>query len=411
VWDVDDGLRPSNAAVVAARAAARSLEDRGRLASLARLQAELLAEQGQFEAAVELLREADTQQQAENERANAERHAMLAARYQSERQLREIALLRERENAQRALMSEQRATQQAEIGRQRNWALALSFAVLGLVLLIGLVWRHARERQRQALRLEAGNTALSAALADAERQRSQADAVAALNRRLLHLAGEEMRSPLLTLRSGAERLLVEGGDVQTRQRRIATLAEAAGELMRVAEQMQESAALDPQASVSLQSNVALDRLLRGLVEQLQARAQARARGIVLRRSTPATVRADPARLNLALQELVELLLNPAPAGSEVEVDLCCNADHAEIRIGDPGARLPESEDILRREGASIERGRLGFAWAREVLLSLGGDVRIAPDARTGRMLLLRLPLAPSAEPEREPETDPEPTQD
>lgn len=387
----DESLDAAAGAIAAATAAARELGDRGRLADLSDLLAEVRVELGEHAAAVAALREAQALRESEAQGADAERYALLAARYRSEKQNEEILRLRQRENEQQARMTRQQIAQQVELERQRLQVQLAALVALALAGFLSLLWRRARERRAQAARLEQANRALADALDEAQRSRQRADAVAALNRRLLHLAGEEMRSPLLTLRSGAERLLVDADDAVQRQRRIATMAEAAGSLLRVAEQMQESAALDPDAAPEAAAPVALDALLRSLVEQLQTRATARARAIVLRSVAPVQVRADAARLTLALQELLELALDPAPAGSVVQVDLAHDATQARIGIGDPGNHLPDDEARLHEEGPRAARGRLGFAWAREVLLGFGGELRIVPHGDGARALEVRLP--------------------
>jgi len=373
----------------AARQRARGLEDHGRLADLARLLADLHVEQQRFEAAVVMLREAEREQAAEHASADAERYAVLAARYQTEKQAGEIALLRQRESTQQALLAEREATQRAELGRQRGWAVALAITVLGLTLVVALLLRQARERQAHAATLVQGNRALGEALHEAERLRARSEQVTHVNRRLMHLAGEEMRAPLLMLRGGAERLLVDDGSPELRARRIAAVAQATTELLRIADQMLESAALDPQAPPSV-APVALERLLRELVEQLRARAQGRAREIVLQQADTATVVADGARLSLALQEMLEQALAAAPAGGTVEVDLRRHGDAALLCIGDPGAGLPETDATGRRLAPSVSGG-IGFAWACEVIEALGGTLARDSDGRGRRVLRIRLP--------------------
>jgi signal transduction histidine kinase len=385
----DGWLETSVAAAEQARAVARGLEDRGRLADLARLLADLRVEQGRHEAAVALLREAEQEQRADSSRADAERYAVLAARYRAEKQAGEIALLRQRESTQQSLLAEREATQRAELDRQRGWQVALAIAALGLALGVGLLWRHGRERQAHAARLEAGNRALAEALREAERLRARSEQVAAVNRRLLHLAGEEMRAPLLMLRGGAERLLVDDGSIESRARRVAAVAQATAELLRVADQMLESAALDPHAPPAV-APLALDRLLHDLVEQLHARAQARARELKLLHADAALVLADAPRLTLALQELLEQALAAAPSGSTVELDLRCSEGVATLCIGDPGAGLPENDAAGRRLAPSASGG-LGYAWACEVIEGARGEVQRDSDGRGRRVLRVVLP--------------------
>lgn len=371
----------------AARRQARGLEDHGRLADLARLLADVRVEQGRHETAVALLRDAEAEQQRERERADAERYAVLAARYRAEKQAGEIALLRQRESTQQALLAEREATQRAELGRERGWQVALALAVLGLALGLGLLWHRSRDRQAHAATLEAGNRALAAALREAERLRARSEQIAAVNRRLLHLAGEEMRAPLLMLRGGAERLLVDDGSAGVRSKRVAAVAQASAELLRVADQMLESAALEVRGEGEL-ATLALDGLLRDLVEQLRARAQGRARDLVLRRAEPARVRGDAARLALALQELIELALAAAPAGATVDIGLRCRDGEAQLDLSDPGGGFPDPATARR-----VPVGGLGFAWACEVLEGSGGRLQPEQDARGRRGLRVVLPCA------------------
>jgi signal transduction histidine kinase len=218
------------------------------------------------------------------------------------------------------------------------------------------------------------------------------DAVAAVNRRLLHLAGEEMRSPLLTLRNGAERLMVEQDNPAARNRRIVGMAQAAADLLRVADQMMESATLQPARPPAPDQHIDLAALVAGLVEQAQALAQGRGRSVVLRHCDAATVGGDAAQLGLALQELLDLLLAPAPVGSQIGVELFGDDDSARLVLVRSAAR--ESDDYAGRpeSGSSPEEPGLGLAWAREVIATMGGELRIdGTDGRVRQMLRVTLP--------------------
>jgi len=375
--DLDAAL----AAVQAAHRLAEDMDDPARRAELLRLMSDIHAERGDWQQALRALREASEQQQAADRRVDAERYRVLAARYERERQNREIAELRELDLGRRS-----------ELERQRWAAGALAATSLALAALAFLLWRRDRERRRHGQHLAAHNQALSLALDNAESMRQRAERFAALNARLLQLAGSDLRTPLLQIRNIAERLLVERGFDASQSRQVAGIADAAGELMRIAEQMAETFELARQDNRAPPAPVDVSQLLREVAGDAQSRLLGRNRELEVDTTGPLPAPVDGARLRLALQELLNLLIDLNPATPVLRVAAERGAHSVRITLEDPSGKL-----MAQLGGASSDRAAttLGLLWISGALAALGGELGFDP-RRHGHHVWLKLPAVDDA---------------
>ncbi len=348
------------------------IDDPQRRAQIERLGSEIQAELGDPSAALQRLREADRLSREHGRRADADRQAMLAARFRDAQQRREIAELRERELLQRS-----------ELQQQRGLALLLGISALALAAVASLLLRQVRQRRRHAGELSARNIALGDALLEAEEQRERAGQLAELNRRLLTLAGNDLRGPLLQIRSLSERLLVERRGDPGLERQVAAIAGSASELMRVADQVTESAAL-VEGSDRRVAGCNVLALLRELVDQTEARLLGREQRLRLAGDSRAIVRVEPRRLDRVLHELVDAVLQANPGSTPLALDLSRHGEWVELRIDD------RSGHLMGRIGGG--GGSVGLAFARGVIRELGGELLTEAQGGTPRVLV-RLPAA------------------
>lgn len=363
-------LLGARSAVVRARSIAAGIDDPRRRARLAELASRIHAELEQPEAALALLREAADQFSEHDRRADRARQAVLAARYRDAQQRREIAELHERE-----------ALQVNALQRQRWLAVLLALGSSTLAIVAALLWRQVRERRAHALELTTRNVELGDAVREAEQQRHRAERLAAANQRLLALAGDELRGPLMTVRGLSERLLVEqrgrgGSEVQ-----IAAIAQAAGELVRVADQISESASgIDEQGASAERCNVLA--LVRDVVARFDGRVLGRDQRLHLTGDSRARVRVDRARLERVLQELLDAVLEHNPGSTPIGIDIGRRGERVELAIEDPAGM------VLQR--LSGRRSGVGLTYADAVLTEIGGELKIDRQRHPPR-LLLRLP--------------------
>jgi signal transduction histidine kinase len=360
-------LLRARAAVVRARSIAAGMDDPRRRARLAELASRIHAELEQPEAALALLREASEQYREHDRRADSARQAVLAARYRDAQHRGEIAELRERD-----------AVQGSALQRQRWLAALLGGGALALAVLAALLQRQVRQRRRHAMELTARNIALGDALLEAEEQRLRAERLSAANQRLLALAGDDLRGPLLRIRGTSERLLVEHRGASGDEAQIAAIAQAASELMRVAEQMTESAAgVDDRAPVVEACN--LLALLREVVAQFDGRFLGREQRLQLRGDSRTQVRIDRPRLQRVLHELIDAMLQHNPGQTPIGIDLRRRDAHIELAIDDPGGT------VLQR--LSTRSGGVGLAYADAALTELGGELQLDREHQPPRLLL------------------------
>lgn len=359
-------------AIERAATLAAGMDDPHRRSQIAGLASDIHAERGDPARALTLLREAGELAREHDRRADSARQAVLAARFRNAQQRSEIAELHE-----------QQLRQTAEIQRQRGIALLLGLGALGLGAAATLLLRQVRQRRHHGVELSARNVALGDALLEADEQRQRAERIAALNRRLLTLAGDDLREPLLRIRSLAERVLVEHRGEAALERQVASIAQQAGELMRLADQITESAALvdgsdEPVAGCNVLA------LLRELVDQVDARVPGRDGRLRLAGDNRAVVRVEPRRLDRVLHELIDAVLQHNSGKAPIAIELGRHDGWVELRIDDP------STEVVRRIGAG--GGNVGLAFARGVIRELGGSIGGEPAGEPVR-LLVRLPAA------------------
>jgi hypothetical protein len=356
---------------------AAGIDEPRRRARLQRLASELAAEQANWQVALAHSRAAEQEQAAEEARRQRLRETTLAARYRQARQERELAALRAAESLREATLARQR----------QGLAVAAAGAVL-LLLLALLQQRRIRVQRRLERGLQAHNRALGDALDQADAQRQRAEQLAHSHRRLLRLAGDELRAPLLRLRGATERLLVGGQEANREPGRLAALSAAVADLLRVSEQLVEAGSEVLHAPAQAAVDVA------ALIAELHAQAIGRAPTphdrLRLAVAGPCVARVDGSRLQLLLQELLQWLLDDTRWHERRVLRLDVVDDRVQVSWPDPHGRLQ------RRLGAGGEAGAevvpaLGALWVRRTVEALGGELL---PGESGGELLLRLPAAP-----------------
>lgn len=356
---------------------AAGIDEPRRRVRLLRLASDIAAELGDWEGALGHARAAEREQLAQQQRQQRDRHAVLAARYQQARREQELAELRSIELGQRN-----------DLARQRLWLL-LAASVIVSVLVIALLQRRRIHAQRRLeIQLQAHNRALGDALDRTETQRRRAEQLARSHTRLLRLAGDDLRAPVLRLRSLAERLLVGQRNDPALAPALASLAESAAELMRVSEQMIETGAEALAAPADAEVDVAA--LLSDLLDEAAQRAPTTRGALVLQPDSAGVARVDGSRLQLLLHELLQLLLADLHGGERRQLAVRHDGGHVEVLLDDPGSRLWRR---LREEAEAdaATDASLGALWIRRAVAALGAQ--LDPVAGEPARLRLRLPVA------------------
>ncbi|MCB1568982.1 MAG: tetratricopeptide repeat protein, partial [Xanthomonadales bacterium] len=348
----EDALKRAEASLQQALAASRSAANEPQhvlaLDGLSRLY-EL---QGNSTAALVMAREARSRERAQQQRLTSTRASALSARYDQERQAREIERLRANERGEGARLWHQR------VGL---WSLAI--LLLATIGVAWMLWRQSRRHRVTSEQLNERTQMLIQTLQDAEAQRQQSETFAMRQRRFLNLASDDLREPLREIRSQAEHLLTETNPDALR-RQHASIAQRAADLLWVADQMLESAEHELEHPQAPRHAEVVDWVteVRELIAQADQRAIHRDQEMVLECSAhtaPACV--ERTRCVVALRELIDILLYLNPARTRFVLSI--EVEAAEVRIGlDQGlARLPAWDEVVRGQGRGDVTLRLALA--------------------------------------------------
>lgn len=216
-------------------------------------------------------------------------------------------------------------------------------------------------------------------------------------KRLLHDVSHELRSPLARLHAaiGLARQQPERfEETMTRlEREGQRMDQLVGELLTLAR-------IDA-GETGATETLELGELLAELAED--ARFEARQRGIGVELAAPQAlpVRADPALLHRALENVVRNALRHSPEGGTVRIETPPpTAGRGRIAILDrgPGVAEAQLEEIFLpfRRGSDGGGYGLGLAIARRIVEAAGGTIRAANRAGGGFCVTVELPLAGEA---------------
>ncbi len=321
--------------------------------------------QGDPAAALALVHTLREREQSQRERLSNTRAAVLSVRYEHDRQQREIERLRERENAT-----------DARVLRLRHglWLLgALLLAASAAAFVFGRGYRRHRVDEAD---LRAHNQTLSGSLAQVEQERQRSEALALRQRRFLRLASDDLREPLLEIRTLAERSLVEESP-ELMRRHHAGIAQRAADLLWVTDQMLESAEHDiTRPAEQRRETLDLVVTLRELVEEASQRALHNDQELLLECALEqAMVRIEPTRCAVALRELIDIVLYLNPARARLRFSLTRVGDDFRIGLDSGVARLPDWNDIALGQDEGDVTLRLALAWIQHAIQDNGGRIR------------------------------------
>jgi signal transduction histidine kinase len=215
-------------------------------------------------------------------------------------------------------------------------------------------------------------------------------------RRLLQDISHELRSPLARLSLAAE-LVRTSSDreaaVMRVNQEIDRLADLAESLLQVTREEGDRAARKLE-------NVALDTLVRRLVQDCEIEAAARGCDFVLTGSSHVQLRADSELLRRAIENIFRNAIWHAPAGSTIDVALNGTAMNASVSVRDYGPGVPpETLTQIFRPFFRVDNSRdtatggvgLGLAIAQRAIQVHRGQIW-AENAEPGLRVCVDLPL-------------------
>jgi len=234
-------------------------------------------------------------------------------------------------------------------------------------------------------------TRFNAMLDRLEGSRAELDESMRAQRRLVADASHELRTPVTSLRTNIE-VLLEGGELEPEDRRrlLSDVVEQSEELTALVTDLIELARGDEPGFAS--EDVRVDRVAAESV----ARSRRNAPGIVIAADlAPMTLDGVPARLERAINNLLDNAARHSPAGGTVEITV--DADGVCVRDHGPGVAeqdLPYVFDRFFR--GTHARGRqgsgLGLAIVRQVTEQHGGTATAANAPDGGAIFTLHLPV-------------------
>ena len=311
---------------------------------------------------------------------------------------------------------------------QRTWLLlvATGGVVLGIVflaslLLAGSITKPLGDLERAAAALGVGDLAARAEVPDGpDEVRVLAESFNATAARLEQLMGaqqafvadasHQLRTPLAALRLRLENLEADVAGPLAED-----LEGALAEVRRLSRLVDGLLALArAEHGASLPAAISVAELLGGRCDAWDAFAAERNVRIESSVGEDLFVRATPGRLEQVVDNLLNNALEVAPAGSVVRLIAREDGTWVEITVSDEGPGMSDEERarafdrfwqsaVARRDGRSAGHFGLGLPIVRELVVTDGGEVRLAPSPSGGLEVIVRMrrseaPHEPSVRP-------------
>ena len=211
----------------------------------------------------------------------------------------------------------------------------------------------------------------------------------------------EFKNPLASIRSATE-LLAEVDEPADRQRFLAMVQKEVARMEGLLSGVREITEIDAQLESERIAPVALESLLREIVEGRCLRADNRVKinlDAAFEEGETVLVRASPERLTQVIENLLDNAQSFSPAGGTVDVRLARENGAGIILVEDQGPGIPEThrDRIFDRFFQYRPQGRnghtgLGLAIVKAIVDGYGGSIRARNRPEGGARFEVRLPL-------------------
>jgi two-component system sensor histidine kinase GlrK len=223
------------------------------------------------------------------------------------------------------------------------------------------------------------------------------------NRFLRHLS-HELKTPLASLREGAELLndQVAGPLAPPQRAVVGIMRDNSVKLQKLIEDLLDyQRALHAAASLEVRT-VQLDALVREVADAHRLAALAKAQRVALALA-PVAIEADAEKLRSIIDNLLGNAIKFTPAGGNISVAARESEGHVVIEVIDSGPGVPavEREAVFEsffrgraKAGGRVEGSGLGLAIAREYVEAHGGRIALVPEGPGGhfRVTLPKRPV-------------------
>jgi len=216
-------------------------------------------------------------------------------------------------------------------------------------------------------------------------------------RRFIADAAHELRSPLTAVKLQAQ-IASRANSESERQAALAQLSGGVDRASHLIEQLLDMARLEPSARQATFEPVALDVLIKQVIADFSAQAEARDIDLGVGVCEALTLSGQAESLRMLLSNLVDNAVRHTPNGGRIDVELRRIEGNAVISVSDSGPGIPESEHeqvferFYRLAGSEIPGSGLGLAIVRQVAFLHGGRVALDTSLAGGLAIRVILPL-------------------
>jgi two-component system sensor histidine kinase CreC len=262
--------------------------------------------------------------------------------------------------------------------------------------LIGDYLRYVRE-QKQVSLPRLGRRALGAIGAAYDEMR---DALAGRSyvEEYVQTLTHEIKSPLSAIRGAAE-LLEEPMPEERRQQFVKHIGDEAQRIQDLIDRLLELSALEKRRGLAEVKDIALDELLRDVVESLAPVCGARRVAVRVAGAEGCVLTGDRFLLHRALTNLLQNAIDFSPAGGEVALAVAPQGQGYRITVRDHGSGIPdyalervfEKFYSLRRPDSGKKGTGLGLSFVKEIAELHRGSIELRNHPDGGAVATLTLP--------------------
>ena len=216
-------------------------------------------------------------------------------------------------------------------------------------------------------------------------------------RRFIADAAHELRTPLTAVKLQAQIARRTDNEAE-REAALTQLASAVDRAAHLVDQLLGMARLEPAARQAVFAPLALDVLVKQVVADLSALAEARDIDLGVGACAAITLTGQAESLRMMLGNLIDNAVRYTPGGGRVDVELQEQAGMARLSVSDSGPGIPaaERERVFERfqrlAGADIPGSGLGLSIVKQVVELHGGTITLTTPPGGGLRVEVGLPL-------------------